>query len=45
MATMIEGDIRDTALVEQLLRDCDITGVIHFSLKVTSTEPSLVPLG
>ncbi|WP_296722816.1 dTDP-glucose 4,6-dehydratase [Erythrobacter sp.] len=30
-AELIEGDIRDTALVEQLLRDHDIATIIHFA--------------
>jgi dTDP-glucose 4,6-dehydratase len=30
-AMLIEGDIRDTALVEQLLRDYDIATLVHFA--------------
>jgi len=28
---LIEGDIRDTQLVEQLLRECGITTIVHFA--------------
>jgi dTDP-glucose 4,6-dehydratase len=30
-AELVEGDIRDTALVEQLLRDHDVTTLVHFA--------------
>ncbi|HSJ78223.1 MAG TPA: NAD-dependent epimerase/dehydratase family protein, partial [Erythrobacter sp.] len=30
-AELVEGDIRDTALVEQLLRERDIATIVHFA--------------